>query len=112
MLIRGGPTFGKCAKNSSIIQLSSLIWSWVWRVLIALFCLPCLKQTAGCYSRLFYSFCVRGWLAKELKNIHMVDYMEFKDDIRFVYLDELDIGPKVEDMITFLSSSPELAKRE
>ena len=69
-------------------------------------------QTAGCYSRLFHSFCVRGWLAKELKNIHMDDYMEFIDDIRFVYLDELHIGPKIEDMITFLSSSPELAKRE
>ena len=29
-----------------------------------------------------------------------------------MYLDELDIGPKIEDMITFLPSSPELAKRE
>ena len=38
--------------------------------------------------------------------------MEFIDDIRFVYLDELHIGPKIEDMIIFLSSSPELAKRE
>ena len=38
--------------------------------------------------------------------------MEFIDDIRFVYLDELHIGPKIEDMITFLSSSPELAERE
>ena len=24
-------------------------------------------QAAGCYSRLFHSFCARGWLAKELK---------------------------------------------
>ena len=69
-------------------------------------------QAAGCYLRLFHSFCVRGWLARELKNIHMDDYMEFIDDIRFVYLDELQIGPTIEDMITFLSSSPELAKRE
>ena len=49
---------------------------------------------------------------KELKNIHMDDYMEFIDGIRFVYLDELHICPKIEDMISFLSSSPELAKRE
>ena len=42
----------------------------------------------------------------------MDDFREFIDDIRFVYLDELHIGPKTEDMITFLSSSPELAKRE
>ena len=69
-------------------------------------------QAAACYSRLFHSFCVRGWLAKELKNIHMDDYMEFIDDIWFVYLDELHIGPQIEDMITFLLSSPELAKRE
>ena len=40
-------------------------------------------QAAGCYSRLFHSFCVRGWLARELKNI-----------------------------LTSLSKSPELAKRE
>ena len=69
-------------------------------------------QAARCYSRLFHSFCVRGWLVKELKNIHMDDYMEFIDDVRFVYLDELHIGPQIEDMITFLSSSPELARRE
>ena len=41
IFIRGGPTFGMCAKNSSIILFSSLTWSWVWRVLITLFCLPC-----------------------------------------------------------------------
>ena len=69
-------------------------------------------QVAGCYLRLCHSFCVRGWLAKELKNIQMDDYMEFIDDIRFVCLDELHIGLKIENMITFLSSSPELAKRE
>ena len=69
-------------------------------------------QAAWCYSRLFHSFCVRGWLARELKNIHLNDYMEFIDDIRCVYLDELHIGPTIEVMITFLSSSPELAKRE
>ena len=33
-------------------------------------------QAAGCYSRLFNTFCVREWLAKELKNIHMDEYME------------------------------------
>ena len=69
-------------------------------------------QAAGCYLRLLHSFCVHGWLARELKNIHMDDYTEFIDDIRFVYLDQLHIGPTIEDMITFLSSSLELAKRE
>ena len=69
-------------------------------------------QAAGCYSRVFHSHCVREWLANELKNIHMDDYMEFIDDVRLVYLDELRFGPKIEDMRTFLSLSPELAKRE
>ena len=65
-----------------------------------------------CYARLFQSFCVRGWFPKELKNVHMDDYVEFIVDLRFVYLDELHIGPKIKDMVTFLSSSPELSKRE
>ena len=69
-------------------------------------------QAMDCYARLFQSFCVRGWLAKKLKNVHMDDYHEFIDELRFVYLDELHIGPKIKYMVTFLSSSPELSKRE
>ena len=76
-----------------------------------LFTLP-RGQAMDCYARLFQSFSVRGWLAKELKNVYMDDYLEFVDDLRFVYLDELHIGPKIEDMVTFLSMSPELSKRE
>ena len=76
-----------------------------------LFTLP-RGQAMDCYARLFQSFCVRRWLAKKLKNVHMDDYLEFIDDLRFVYLDELHIGPKIEDMVTFLSLSPELSKRE
>ena len=45
-------------------------------------------------------------------NIHMDDYMEFIDDIRFVYLDDMHICPKIEDIPNFLPSSPEFAKRE
>ena len=94
------PTF----KSDLVVGLACFDYS-------VLFTLP-KNQAAECYSRLFHSFCVRGWLAKEIKNFHLEEYMEFIDDIRFVYLDELHIGPKIEDMITFLSSSPELAKRE
>ena len=94
------PTF----KSDLVVGLACFDYS-------VLFTLP-KDQAAECYSRLFYSFCVRGWLVKELRNILMDDYMEFVDDICFVYLDELHIGPKIEDMITFLSSSPELAERE
>ena len=76
-----------------------------------LFTLP-RGQAMNFYPRLFQSFCVRGWLAKELGNVHMDNYLEFIDDLRFVYLDELHIGPKVEDIVMFLSLSPELSKRE
>ena len=42
----------------------------------------------------------------------MDNYLEFIDDLRFVYLNERQIGPKIEDMVTFLSLSPELSKWE
>ena len=67
-----------------------------------LFTLPRV-QAMDCYARLFQIFCVRGWLANELKNVLMDDYLEDIDDLRFVYLDQLHIGPKIEDMVTFLS---------
>ena len=41
----------------------------------------------------------------------MDDYLELIDDLRLVLLDELHIGPKIEDMVRFLSSSPEFSKR-
>ena len=38
--------------------------------------------------------------------------MKFVDDVRHIYLDNSGTGPATEDMISFLSSSPELARRE
>ena len=64
-----------------------------------------------CYQHLFQSFSSRGWVARELRNVHIDDYVEFIDDVRHVYLDELGVGPDVEDMVSFLSSCPELARR-
>ena len=95
------PTF----KSDLVVGLACFVY-------VALFTLP-KDQAAGFYSRLFHSFCVRGWLANELKNIHMdYDYIEIVDDLRFVFLDELHFGPNIEDSATFLSSGPELAKLE
>ena len=65
-----------------------------------------------CYQHLFQSFSSRGWVARELRNVHIDDYVEFIDDVRHVYLDELGVGPDVEDMVSFLSSCPELSRRE
>ena len=47
-----------------------------------------------------------------MRNVHIDDYIEFIDDVRHVYLDDLGVGPDVEDMVSFLSSCPELSRRE
>ena len=65
-----------------------------------------------CHQHLFQSFSSRGWAARELRNINTDDYVEFVDDVRHVYLDELAVGPDVGDMVSFLSSCPELSRRE
>ena len=40
------------------------------------------------------------------------DYLEFLNIIRHVYSECIVAGPVIDDMVTFLSKSPELAKRE
>ena len=42
----------------------------------------------------------------------MKDYVAFLDDVRHVYLDELGVGPAVEDMISLLSACPEFSRKE
>ena len=94
------PTF----KSDLVVGLASFDYS-------VLFKLP--KTVAvDCYQHLFQSFSSRGWVAREMQNVHLDDYVEFIDDVRHVYLDELGVGPDVEDMVSFLSSCPELSRRE
>ena len=94
------PTF----KSDLVFGLASFDYS-------VLFKLP--KTVAvDCYQHLFQSFSSRGWVARELQNVHIDDYVEFIDVVRHVYLDELGVGPDVEDMVSFLSSCPELSRRE
>ena len=69
-------------------------------------------QAIECYRQLFQSFSSRGWLAKEFKNVQMDDYVEFVDDLRHVYLDNVISGPVIDDMVIFLTNCPELARRE
>ena len=64
------------------------------------------------YRHLIRSFSSRGWLTKELKNVHMDDYVEFVDDLRHSYLDKVNSGPVFEGMVTFLANCTELARRE
>ena len=42
----------------------------------------------------------------------MDDYVEFVDNLRHVYLDNMIIGPMVNDMVTFLANCNELARGE
>ena len=76
-----------------------------------LFILP-RPQAIECYRHLFQSFSSRGWLARELKNVHMDDFVEFVDDLRHVYLDNVFSGPVIDDMVIFLANCPELAHRD
>ena len=73
------PTF----KSNLVVGLACFDYS-------VLFTLP-RGQAMDCYARLVQSFYVRGWLAKELKNVHMDNNLEFIDDLWLVYLDELHI---------------------
>ena len=94
------PTFN----SDLVVGLASFDYS-------VLFKLP--KTVAvDCYQHLFQSFSSRGWVARELRNVHIDDYVEFIDDVRHVYLDELGVGPDVEDMVSFLSSCLELSRRD
>ena len=76
-----------------------------------LFVLP-RPQAIKCYRQLFQSFISRGWLARELKKVHLDDNVEFVDDLRHVYLDNWISGPVVDDMVAFLANCLELARRE
>ena len=92
------PTF----KSDLVIGLACFDYS-------VLFKLP--KTVAvDCYQHLFQSFSP-GWVARELRNVHIDDYIEFIDNVRDVCLDEVGVGPDVEDMVSFLSSCPELSRR-
>ena len=63
------PTF----KSDLVVGMTNFGYS-------VLFLLPC-QQTIDCYNRLFQSFSFRGWLAGELRNVHMNDSVDFVDEL-------------------------------
>ena len=72
-----------------------------------------LKTVAvDCYQHVFQSFSSQSWFARELQSVHVDDHAEFVDDVRHVYLDQLPVGPAVEDKFSHLSSCPQLSRRE
>ena len=76
-----------------------------------LFILP-RPQAIECCRHLFQSFSSRGWLARDMKNVHIDNFVEFVDDLRHVCLDNVISGPVIDDMVIFLANRPELARRE
>ena len=69
-----------------------------------MFCLPCRKiQLQGVFLVCSTVLCVRGWLAKELKNLHIDDQMELcliSDLYNWI---SLHIGSRIENIVTFPS---------
>ena len=65
-----------------------------------------------CYHHVLHNCNSRGWVARGLRDVRMVDYAEFVDDIRQVYLDQLGVGPAVEEMTSFLSACHELPRKK
>ena len=75
-----------------------------------LFTLP-KSQSLDCFKLLFKSSGDRKWKSKDLRSTFEDCYIEFLDDLRYVYVDDCGRGPEVEDMITFLSCCPNLERR-
>ena len=53
---------------------------------------------------------VCGWVAKEIRTVHIEEYLHFVNDLRFAYEDEDGVGPEVGDKISLLSGCPELSR--
>ena len=65
-----------------------------------LFVLP-QPHAIECYRQPFQSFSSRGSLAKEIKNVLLDDYVEFVDDLRYVYQGNMNSGPMLDDIVIF-----------
>ena len=76
-----------------------------------LFILP-RPQAIECYRHLFQCFSSRGWLEREIKNVHMDDFVEFVDNLCHVDLVKMISGPMDDGMVTSMAIFPELARRK
>ena len=76
-----------------------------------LFLLP-KAQLIDWYPHVSQSFSWRGGLACELRTVHMDVYVEFADDVRHIFLDELDSGVVIQYAVSLMSSCRKLAQRE
>ena len=59
-----------------------------------------------CYQHLFQTFSSRVWVARELRNVHLDDYVEFIDDVRHVYLTSWVLGLMLRTWFLFCHHAP------
>ena len=76
-----------------------------------LFLLP-KKQAAYFYNCLFNIFSARSWVARELRTLHIENFMDLVDVLRYTYFNDDGYGPTIGDMVTFLCSFPELRRKK
>ena len=68
-------------------------------------------QAALCFSTLYYSFSLRGWVSNTPETEARDEYLEFVDFFRTKYHDFKDVPETFTDMIGLLTPMPELRSR-
>ena len=69
------------------------------------------EQAAWCYGCLINSFSVRGWVAKELITLHIEEYMDLVNHLRYSYITDDKSGHEKGDFVIFLCGRPELCQK-
>ena len=69
------------------------------------------EQAAVFFSNVYHSFSVRRWVTEGLCRVHMEEYLQLIDDVRFAYVDEGGVDPELSNMISFLPLCPELVRK-
>ena len=66
------------------------------------------KQAALCYCCFYNSFFVQGWVPKEVRPIHVEEYMDLGNSLSYGFVSNDGSGSENEDLITFLCGCLEL----
>ena len=69
-----------------------------------------MERAASWCGCLLNIFSVKGWIAKELRTMHVEEYMDLVDNLAYSYFDDEVREIELDDMVTFFSSSPKLSR--
>ena len=97
--------------NAHNLGKSDLMKSVVSFDYSVLFLLP-KEQAASCHGCLFNTFSARSCVARELRRLHIEEFMDLVDDLRYTHIDDDSRGLTVGDMVTFLRGCPEICRKE